>query len=322
MRLGFHTKQLTERGTEVALFDYALAANQFLGHDVTVFVPAETPKIIPAVKRRFEEQFELVLYSTPRDITCDALYVIKRGSPGLITDRIPELVHSFHDASHPHGHRFATVSDWVSNTAAHQFRLPRGRVVRVPKRRKPPVVPHIVTLPDIADDFRGELSLPAEAVVFGRHGGLGTFSIEFVKDAIRTALDNRDDVWFLLVNVEPFCEHARVIHLPQMTDRAEIRRFVNTCDYMIHAHAIGETFGLAVAEFAFAGVPVMTYLGSPRLAQLDLLSDELLLAYMDYDHVLTDFTSLPRRTAPVPSDIRERYSVERVMKRFREIFLD
>ena len=56
MRLGFHTKQLTERGTEVALFDYALAANQFLGHDVTVFVPAETPKIIPAVKRRFEER--------------------------------------------------------------------------------------------------------------------------------------------------------------------------------------------------------------------------------------------------------------------------
>src|SRR5439155_578085 len=77
MRLGFHTKQLTERGTEVALFDYALAANQTLGHDVTVFVPAETAKIIPGVKRRFEEHFELVLYSTPRDIACDALYVIK-----------------------------------------------------------------------------------------------------------------------------------------------------------------------------------------------------------------------------------------------------
>jgi hypothetical protein len=299
MRLGFHTKQLTERGTEVALFDYALAASQTLGHDVTVFVPAETPKIIPAVKRRFEDHFELVLYSTARDITCDALYVIKRGSPGLVTDGIPELVHSFHDASHPHGHRFATVSEWVSQTAAHEF-----------------------TLPDLADDLREELSLPAEAVIFGRHGGLGTFSIEFVKDAIRAALEQRDDLWFLFVNVEPFCDHPRVMHLSQMTDRAEIRRFVNTCDYMIHAHLIGETFGLAVAEFAFAGVPVMTYVGSPRLAQLDLLSDELLLAYLDYDHVLTDLTSLPRRTAPVPSDIRERYSVERVMKRFREIFLD
>ena len=218
MRLGFHTKQLTERGTEVALFDYALAASQTLGHDVTVFVPAETPKIIPAVKRRFEEHFELVLYSTPRDINCDALYVIKRGAPGLITDRIPELVHSFHDVSHPHGHRFATVSDWVSQTAVHQFRLPRGRVVRVPKRRKPPVVPHIVTLPDVTDDFREVLSLPAEAVVFGRHGGVGTFSIEFVKDAIRVALEARDDIWFLFINVEPFCKHARVIHLPQMTE--------------------------------------------------------------------------------------------------------
>jgi hypothetical protein len=321
MILGFHTKQLTERGTEVALFDYALAAKELLGHEARIFVPEQTEKIIPAVKRRFEEHFDVVLYSSASEISCDALYVIKRGFPGGITNGIPELVHAFHDASHPHGHRFATVSDWVSHTAAHTIRLPRGRVITVPKLRKSPVVPHIVALPDVADDLRAQLEIPDEAVVFGRHGGVGTFSIDFVKDAIRDAVTIRKDIWFLFLNVEEFCDDPRVIHLPQVTDRAEIRRFINTCDYMIHAHAIGETFGLAVAEFAFAGVPVMTYLGSPRLAQLDLLSDDLLLAYTDYSDVLTDLTALERRTAPIPSDVAERYSVERVMARFQDVFL-
>lgn len=321
MILGFHTKQLTERGTEMALFDYALAAKEFLGHEVRVYVPAKTERLIPAVRRRFEERFDVVLYSSASDISCDALYVIKRGFPGRITEGIPELVHAFHDASHPHGHRFATVSEWVSNTAVHSIRLPRGRVITVPKRRKPPVVPHIVSLPDVTGDLREQLGIPDDVVVFGRHGGLGTFSIEFVKDAIRDALAVRKDIWFLFLNVEPFCDDPRVIHLPLITDRTEIRRFINTCDYMIHAHTIGETFGLAVAEFAFAGVPVMTYVGSTRLAQLDLLSDDLLLAYTEYSHVFTDFTALERRTAPVPSDVPERYSLERVMERFQDVFL-
>jgi hypothetical protein len=319
--LGFHTKQLTERGTEVALFDYARAAQELLGHEVRVFVPADTPKLMPEVRRRFEEHFEVVLYRASSDIRCDALYVIKRGFPGRVTETTPELVHAFHDASHPHGHRFATVSEWVSHTAAWTLRLPGGRRVTIHKPRKPRVVPHIVTLPDIDEDLREQLSVPHEAVVFGRHGGVGTFNVEFVRRAICAAVEQREDVWFLLVNVDRFWEHPRVVHLPLLVDRAEVRAFVNTCDYMIHAHALGETFGLAVAEFAYVGAPVLTFLGSPRLAQLDLLNDELLLAYTDYDDVLTDFLDLPRRTRPAETDVPQKYSPERVMSRFDEVFL-
>jgi hypothetical protein len=89
MVLGFHTKQLLARGTEVALFDYALAAKELLDHDVRIFVPADSRRVVPAVTRRFEEHFELLLYDTTRSISCDALYVIKRGRPGRITEAIP-----------------------------------------------------------------------------------------------------------------------------------------------------------------------------------------------------------------------------------------
>jgi hypothetical protein len=319
--LGLHSKQLTDRGTEVALFDYAVAAKDLLGHEVKAYVPAASDRIVPEVKRRFEEHFDVVLYSSPRDISCDALYVIKRGHPGRITDGIPELNHAFEYVSEPHGHRFAAISGWLARNANQPIHLPRGRVLRVPRLKKPPVVPLIVTLPDVRDDFRAELGIPEEAVVFGRHGGVGTFSIDFVRDAIRSAVDERPDVWFLFTNVEPFHAHERIVHLPHVPDRASVRRFVNTCDYMIHAHALGEGFGLAPAEFALVGVPVLTFLGSPRLAHLDLLKNGLLLGYRDHAEVLRYLTTLERRTAPVPSNVAVEYGPERVMARFQDVFL-
>lgn len=321
MILGFHTKQLLARGTEVALFDYALAANELLGHEVRIFVPADSQRVVPAVRERFQEDFELVLYDNTHSIECDALYVIKRGRPGRITESIPELVHAFDDGSFPHGHRFAVVSDWVSRQARRKVELPGGRLLRLPRLVKPPVVPHIVALPEVDDDLRAELGIPAEAVVFGRHGGLGNFDLEFVQDAIRAVLEERSDVWFVFLNVERFSESERILHLPQLVDRAEIRRFVNSCDYMLHAHRYGETFGLSVAEFAFVGAPVLTFLGSPLKGHLDLLSDRMLLGYTNYEEVYRHLAKLPRRTAPADSSVRVKYAREPVMARFAETFL-
>ena len=69
---------------------------------------------------------------------------------------------------------------------------------------------------------------------------------------------------------------------------------------MLHAKAVGESFGLAVAEFAFVGVPVLTFLGSPELAHLDLLTDGLLIGYTGFEDVFDELTVLERREAPGP----------------------
>jgi hypothetical protein len=322
MILGFHSKQLTERGTEIALFEYARAAENLLGHEVRIYVPARTERlVVPAMKRLFEEHFEVVFYDKPAEIACDALYVIKKGRPGRVTETTLELNHAFDDVSRPHGHRFAAVSEWLARTARHELSLPRGRVLRLPKLRRVAVVPHIVTLPDLADDLRAELRIPEEAVVFGRHGGAGNFDAPLVDAAVRAALDERADIWFAFLNTDVFYDHERIVYVPCVTDRAEIRRFVNTCDYMLHAASWGETFGMAVGEFALAGVPVITYTRSRLLAHLDLLPGELLLGYTGNEDVLQYLTTLPRRREPVGSDIATRYSVETVMAQFDEVFL-
>jgi len=318
--LGFHTKQLTERGGDQAPFEFALASRSLLGVDVRFYVPADAGWIVPAVQRRFEEHFDVVYYRSTREIRCDALYVHKRGYPGQVAPGVPQLNHAWDTARHRHGHRFAVTADWVARTARHALRLP-GRTLSVPRLRRPPVVPDIVSLPDVDGDLRAELGIPEDAVVFGRHGGLGTFDIGFVMDAVRVVVRERPELWFVLINVEPFDDHPRIVHVPPIVDRGEVRRFVNTADYMLHARSYGEGFGLAVAEFAMVGAPVLTYLGSPCLAQLELLHPGNLLGYRTSDEVLALLRTLPRRTEPVPSDIRERFSPETVMPQFERVFL-
>lgn len=321
MLLGLHSKQLGERGTEVALFDYAHGATYLLGHEVRIFVPADSPRILPEVRHRFEQHFEVVPYELPAEIRCDALYVIKRGRKSSVTRDIPELNHAFHEVDEPHGSRFAAVSDWLAGTSAHRMTLPWGRAIRIPRSRKPQVVPHIVTSPTTQDHLRGELGIPDDAVVFGRHGAVGDFDIRFVHAAVRDALEQRRDLWCVFLNTGRFYEHDRVVHIPRVPSRFDVARFINTCDYMIHARHHGETFGLAVAEFAISGAPVLTYLGSPRLAHLDLLDGDLLLGYRSYDDVFRYMTSLRRREHPVPSNIAVEYGAECVMERFASVFL-
>ena len=83
------------------MLDYALAAQNMLGHEVRIFVPAESPRIVRGVKANFDRYFEVVLYDRSTSIACDALYVIKKGTYSRVSKRIPELNHAFSDASNP-----------------------------------------------------------------------------------------------------------------------------------------------------------------------------------------------------------------------------
>jgi glycosyltransferase involved in cell wall biosynthesis len=235
--------------------------------------------------------------------------------------RAPELNHAFHEIDDPHGHRFAAVSEWLAGTASRIVALPRGRRLRLPRARRVPFVPHIVHTPSATSDYRSELAIPEDAVVFGRHGAVDALDVEFVQRAIVSAVEMRRDVWFVFLNTNRFAAHKRIVHIPRVYEREDVSRFVNTCDYMIHAHVYGENFGLAVAEFAVAGVPVMTYLESEHLAHLDLLGPGLLIGYRTFDDVVSKFVTLERRRTPVFSDISSRFSREAVMERFSSVFL-
>jgi hypothetical protein len=323
MLLGFHTNHLTERGSERAIYDYALALKHMYSIEPRVFVPAASREIVPEVRRQFAEHFDVVLYKRPDEIECDALYVIKRGRRSCITQRLPELVHAMFDADEPHGARFATISHWLSRQSRRVVRLPRGRSIRLPRLRKPAYVPHIVEVAEVDGDLRGELGIPEDAVVFGRHGALRSFSITWVQHAVSEALETRPDAWFLLLNTERFLDHPRVRFLDMTLDRERIRAFVNSCDYMLHARREGESFGIAVAEFAAAGVQILSFAHSRDRAHFEHVPAALMIRYGGHDEVLMHLRSLPRRlpTPALGAVVRERFSASVVAPTFEQVFL-
>jgi glycosyltransferase involved in cell wall biosynthesis len=68
-----------------------------------------------------------------------------------------------------------------------------------------------------------------------------------------------------------------VHYLPGTVDSIEKAKFLATCDAMLHARLHGETFGLAVGEFAALGKPVITFSESREKAHLEMLGKQALL---------------------------------------------
>ena len=263
LRVGFYTSQLSERGTEVALFDYAHFAEAVLGVQAYVLYQISDANV-PAVERRFAERFGSRLIGLDYRLELDQyldgggllrregishVYMLALGTRsrgpaiGRLDGRVTTCVHAVFDGREPFGDRYARISPCVPGSC--------------------PVVAHIVR-PREAEGchMREELGIPADATVFGRHGGLHTFDIAFAHEAVAEVARSRPgSTFFVFLNTAPLdgCEGlSNVIHLERTVDDEGKSRFIRTCDAMLHARSRGETFGLAVGEFAISGRPVLT----------------------------------------------------------------
>ena len=147
------------------------------------------------------------------------------------------LVHAVFDGRTPHGDVFARIAPCV----------PGGG----------PCVPHIVPRRQATGpDLRHELGIPADATVFGRHGGRDVFDVPEARQAVLRVARDRPDTYFLFMNTDPIgdpsstdCMH-NIIYLPRTLDEARKAAFIRSCDAMLHGRRSGESFGLAVAEFS------------------------------------------------------------------------
>ncbi len=79
------------------------------------------------------------------------------------------------------------------------------------------------------------------------------------------------------MNLEPFAKHAQLRFLPGNSDLNYKVKLINTCDGMLHARGIGESFGLACGEFSIKGKPVITYALSPQRSHIEILGDKAIL---------------------------------------------
>jgi len=267
LKIFFHSAYWGYRGTEVALYDYAHHAEKILGAESVILVARNKAAAGGPLDARFRSRFRVVEYETWdqaeeffKQEQADLLYTIKNGNfDGVVSSRIKTAVHAIFPESDFHGDRYAYVSPWLSQW------MSLGRA---------PWVPHIVDPCPAAQDLRSALGIPAGSTVLGRHGGADSFDLGFAKAEVIRAVRDRKDLWVLFLGTERFPlpkAMERIVFLPATVDPSEKATFLEACDGMIHARKRGETFGLAVAEFACLGKPVLTWARSLESFHLESL---------------------------------------------------
>jgi hypothetical protein len=254
MNILFHSNQICERGTEVALFDYALG-NQNILRNIS-FIAAPKNKILDINRlNTFKQYFTICLYESKQELNdflkankIDLIYKIVHGehSEDIFHDNIPHFLHCVFSTNRKQGTFYCPISSFINKWY----------------RTKYPILPHIVKkFPGNTKSLRDILGIPQNAVVFGGYGGNDSFNIQFVHKTIIETAQKRNDIFFLFMNIKPFTSRyeRNIIFLPKNTDTEYKEIFINTCDAMIHARDIGETFGLAIAEFSIKNKPIITW---------------------------------------------------------------
>jgi len=313
MKIAFHSSQIDVRGTCVSLYDYAHYHETLLGGR-SVIITDKNVKHDKIAVYRFAKRFEIRYYDHTEEIEelvsdCDIFYDIKYGKKNEVSCKnIKTVVHCVFDMSEPHGDVYAAVSD----TLAKKF----GRTK---------YVPHMIGLKPsrTGDNLREILKIPQDAVVFGRHGGEDTFDLEMAKAAITHAVNDRPELYFIFVNTPRFVNHPKVIHLDKIVDLDEKNRFIMTCDAMIHAQSLGETFGIAIGEFSVNNRPIVAYNGPVWNDHYKHILGDKALWYTTEDecyHILMKFDH--ENYWGKDLNCYKKYSPERVMEQFKKVFID
>lgn len=316
MKIAFHSEQLGLRGTEIALFDYAFYNRVLLGNESVIIAPSNSD--ITSYDK-FSTEFDVYLYNDFADVTeyvhinnIDAIYFIKAGlNDGKLIPGIKNLVHAVFQLKQPHGDVYAYVSDWLAN------------------KMNGIAVPHMI---DIAKhnhnfNFRKQLNIPDDSIVFGYYGGSDSFNIEYARRAVRTAVEQDSNIYFLFMNSENFIDHSNVLFFQGTTNIQQKIGFINTCNACIHARNGGESFGLTVGEFSSLGKPIITtsYCKNSLCdeAHLDILGEKAII-YNDYEsllYILTNFKDVIKSKNITDWNAYQDYTPEKIMKRFKDVFL-
>ena len=315
MKIAFHDNALSLRGTTVAIYDWAYWTRHYLGVDPIIMYNSKNQFNDAGVIEKFSKEFPVFSYDEKSEIdtilsknNCDAFLMEKGGKPdGIISTVAKNLVNaiSICSVSDIHGDVYAMGSKWLSKITDYQI----------------PYVPYMVHLPDVEGDMREELSIPKDALVFGRNGGWETFDLPFVKKAIEQVLSERSDIWFVFQFTQPFIEHERVIHLPGSSDMNTKVKFINTCDVMLHARQVGESFGLSCAEFSIRNKPIITYLNSPERNHIDTLGEKGIYFETESDilHILRNLDK--EEINSLEWNCYQDYTPEKVSQKFKEVYL-
>jgi hypothetical protein len=326
MNIGFFIRHFTERGTEVAIYDYAKNNEEILHNKsyIICFTEEAQKKYRFPTQRysydKFNKRFTIIEINDINDMSnvikkfeLDFFYTITYGGGNDIYQFenkniwgiCKTIKHCVFDTTYPESDFYISISEKLNEKQYTHI----------------PVIPHIVDLPHTNENLRNELQIPQDAIVFGRYGGVDQFNIDITHQVIKQFLEEEKTCYFLFMNTDKFYEHPRIIYLDRNLDLHYKVKFINTCDAMIHARGMGETFGLSIAEFSIKNKPIITC-NCGDLEHIKILGDKAII-YNNYEELMNIFKNI-KTIISSHSDWNayKLYSPEYVMNLFKKYIFD
>lgn len=298
MNIGFFVRHFTERGTEVAIYDYSKYNEEILGNKsyIICFTQEAQQKLnFPTVRdsyEKFSSRFEIIEIEDINDMrrvienyNLSFFYTLTHGGTKEfcqfnnkdIWGNCKTIKHCVFETTYSESDYYITISEFLNDKYHTNYQ----------------VIPHIITPSKCIENLRNELQIPQDAIVYGRYGGFNEFNISITHEAIIEYVNSTNvNCYFLFMNTQIFYEHPRIIYLDKNIDSEFKEKFINTCDAMIHGREIGETFGLSIAEFSSKNKPVITC-PCGDLEHIRILGDRAVL-YHNKDELFGIFCNIHR----------------------------
>jgi len=322
----FFVRHFLERGSEVAIYQYAHYNETILGNKsyIACFTkgnPIRTCEmgICESTYDKFKNRFTIFELNMIEDIrnyidtyNISVFYTLAAGGEDVykfhdktIWGECKTIKHCVFQTNAPESDYYCCISDYLSKKDKNNI----------------PVFPHMIDLPETQDNMRALLHIPEEAIVFGGYGGKDSFSIGYVHGVVEYVanLSLETPIYFLFANFHKFCpDNPRIIHLPMILDSIEKVKFINTCDAMLWARSDGETFGIAIGEFSSKNKPIIcSAVGD--LAHVDFLGKKAFL-YKSLGHLTNILLKFSKESVKDKDwNCFREYTPEKVMTEFNNI---
>ena len=319
MKIAFYIDEMNLRGIANSTYQYAFYNEKILKNKSVIFYNKKNYRNKNIVVNKFKKKFKTFgvnnfenIDSFKEKLNIDYIYTQKSGNKDLwISKKIKTLVHYVypHNLSHIHGHKYICVSEWLSKNFTN---------------RKIPFLQYIIKINNSKKDLKKKLNIKKKQIVFGCHGGSSSFDLEFVKDALKEIVREREDIIFLFLNIDKFFSHPQIKFLKGTADDIYKKKFLNTCDAMIYGRSLGESFGLACGEFAIEGKKIISYKFNRHRSHIDSLPNEMKYEYSSKKNLIQILKKFKKKNINIKKN-KNKYmetSPEKVMKKFKKVFLN
>lgn len=316
VKILFHTEQLDVRGTCNAVYYYAHYNEVLLNNESAILTKKDNTQNDIISVERFKKRFKVLEYINKEDKVSienlikdyDIIYTIKYGTnDDFVFKNIKNIIHCVFDMSQPHGEVYAAVSETLAKKYNNNLFVPHMIGLKPSENKK---------------NLREKLNIPENAIVFGRYGGLDTFNLHFVYNAILRIVLANDNIYFLFINTPLFIQHPHVIYLDKIIEDEDKNLFINTCDAHLECSTLGHTFGLSIGEFSVNNKPIICYDRNIwNRCHLDILGDKAILfkTEEEFYNIINTFDKKEYENKDL--NCYKEYSPEKVIKKFEEIFI-